>query len=342
MTAPLPPDPNIWRGVQWWNASLGGQDDAFGQDRSRATRDVLIYPYSKHYTAAKAFLGFPAVVPLSGSGYSYVSRQTPMPLYEMDGGDVYINHSGKDFLYATSIEKCAPFGVLVDSGGDYEGAKLTLVFESLPWDILEDGQLPRDSLHAAPYEANFVNGNTNDVPTSRYITWAVEPEVQYLQVGRGQLFIAAGYTGQSNPFPYPGGRVIGKCALRVIWHQVPRRAISSRQIWDFSGTAFIDDTLGKVNADTWNGYPPGTLLLEGVRFHPGRSPWGDRIYEVEFVFGVNYHKWNYVYWPAASGYVLIQSDPPAPAVPDNDVGANDGRRLYDSRRFEYLFLCPIA
>lgn len=133
----------------------------------------------------------------------------------------------------------------------HEVYQATVIFQSLPYDVLEDGEV-------------YDGGRTE---FDRYVTKLATPTARGLSLERGAfVFIEGPATGRS--FNNAPSIVVGNTSLVWTWHLVP-----TASIFDNDGhPTRIADTLGKVNNEAFGGYPAGTLLLESATLTPVTAP----------------------------------------------------------------------
>lgn len=107
----------------------------------------------------------------------------------------------------------------------------------------------------------------------------VDPRTEVLTLSGFQIIYAEGDGNTDPPTSNPKSKaapadvyqVLAKPDLKVIWHRVPEKFISSSTLAGQLRPTKILAGLGKLNAGTWLNYPQGTLLFIGARFV--RKPW---------------------------------------------------------------------
>src|SRR5262249_7581801 len=145
---------------------------------------------------------------LTSGGVSYIHRARPMPY-----GDLLTQGNVNTWLYATKITRAVPAGAPTDGnwkytpGGElpenarYKFAVLTVIFESLDYDILKDSQIIGAS--AVPDESTL----------NRYVVKNPQPAADYLSLPGG------GFNYVSNQGAVPGrpGKIIPTHDIALTW-----------------------------------------------------------------------------------------------------------------------------
>jgi hypothetical protein len=271
-------------------------EETFEPDGSEQIR-VYDVPWALRQQSVIALLGYPAKSSLSGG--NFVARLTPHYSPE------WLDAIGNPFLYCSRVGVkgigIPQTGRITTTAVDdedaeevplYTLARLTATYKSLPYDILTDGQMlsgledEDDAIVSNP--GGFVDGNGNPDESFivRYVTRQVHPQ--------GEFFTLPTNGAQSSGMKYVGltpnivtqgiGKLIVPYNISYTWHQVPEICVPSFAINPLLTTAAAFDlAVGCVNLDTFDEYPPGTLLLMGGEFKQGRSPFGDRIYDVTYL-----------------------------------------------------------
>lgn len=257
-----------------------GPEFTFKNDGTTATRTIIV-PWADIKNMWQ-FLGKAFVVTGEG-GSQYLSRWNP---WFVAG---FVDSESKNYLYATQITRCSPWGVpprdangwsnMKDEFGvaAYKFAKMAVHFETLPWDVCEDSELPKDD-HDNPDESSL----------QRYVVKIVKPSGQYLTLPSGSFkaSIPGSYANgdhQTAVVPGTPGRIVAKFDLALTWCLVPEACVGTRLINPLR-QPIIEQQMGLVNKSTFAGCPPGTLLLTAATIKPIRSPNGDRIYDIEYRF----------------------------------------------------------
>jgi len=135
--------------------------ESLGQDHSNCRRTFFTF-WNSRQQAYQDFSDWCFLAGADGTGYGgYISRHNPMPYPDIVGisGAVSSPLSGKPFMYCTKIDPVQGWGVpgkqpisMLNPGqvaGPLGGtqiaafyyAKMTLHFETLPWDVYNDDEM---------------------------------------------------------------------------------------------------------------------------------------------------------------------------------------------------------
>jgi hypothetical protein len=266
----------IWRTTIFVERWPGSPREAFANDRSVAERVYDVAPYTARVKAVEDFIGFATV--LTKNGGKYVHRQTPH--YHPDWTDEYNNY----FLYATEVSSIEGIATPITAGqtfpnlkepgvdvSNYLKARLTVKYESLTYDILEDNQVAADSF-----------GNPDESALTRYVTPTWKPQADYLTLPTGTYY----FVGLAGPVAVSRGigKILVNYDVSLKWHLVPPACVGTTLVNPALTTPSIDLALGKVNKADCFGYKKGTLLLLAAEIERRRSPLGDRIYDITYRF----------------------------------------------------------
>lgn len=252
-------------GINWLEQARteGPGDCQWSRDE---TRVVLVgdtdFANVLNGTAVKTILGFsartgpglinrlpPLQCPLDGFGQCYATKITSCKFWSPKGGDA-----------AMSPKKTGAQGLPFTN---YTTARLTVVFETLPYDILSNAQMT-------------ANGYTDE-----WYRWTLKMPYANVEtiVRPGNSFAFA--MGPSAGTIFPQGLVVRvqKRDLVVKWFQVP--ALSVLQLGQ-SGVPYVEpwawedqalaNTVGFVNNATWHGYRRGEVLLKPTKVEPMAEP----------------------------------------------------------------------
>jgi hypothetical protein len=278
-------------------------EEELRNDGSRAMR-TFFCEWDDRLEVMREFLGYPEIVkPYSqdpGAQYFGLSRIIPdcHPGFLKFGDKA--GEQGEPFLWATQVTRCEPWGLpgatgAVDGVGGtvdmaeppggltfknssiarYGLAKFQCLYESPTYEVLKDSQMPRDEL--TKWTAEYT--------LKRYVTKYIQPAASAFTVPTGLLkYVDNAVAASGTPVPGTPAIIEPKSDYIVIWHMVPTEAVGIRLV-NPDGPCFpIDNCIGKVNATTFNGLPPGTLLLEACNPKPVRSAVGERLWDLEFRF----------------------------------------------------------
>lgn len=301
----------------------GSPNEGFASDRSYATR-IFDVPWAARQKAIQAILGYPKAQ-TAADGTKFVSRVTPA--YHPD----YLRTSdNRPFLYATKVSRAQDVGFRGKSAADvsqYELCRLTVEYESLSYDVLQDQEM-----HSQPVDESI---------WTRYVTIRGQPAAEYLTINSsnanssGFKYVTGSLAGQ---FIVQGlGKIIPKINLQCTWHQLPQASIPGRAFnLTLNAAGAIETTMGCVNNATFNNYPKGTLLLLAAEVKPCLSPIGDRIFDVTYAIvyfePVSGKGHNYIYSPKDSDWIE------ATTTGGTNAGVQaDGISIYNWRDFSKLF-----
>lgn len=213
---------------------------------------VAVIPWLK----ARSFVRF-------ALGWSYADRGAPYRLRRENPQ----RHPRFSWLTASTVSFSAvsPVGV-EDVGtkvagafasvlpvGKYDTIFATVRFVDRPWTFLVD---------------NDVRRTTED---TRNTYFDPVPSVEIISAeGLNNIKFANG-PNRSTPIPAPFGTLMSKMLLTFNWMWVPNEFISGSDPLRFTPTKILN-CVGRVNSDTFRGYPPGTLLLQAPAFERFRFP----------------------------------------------------------------------
>jgi hypothetical protein len=323
-----------WRRTTFTEVPSDSPRLSFSEDGSTCVRKFLV-PWSSVANAVEDFLGYASVIANPAGGGSpnnaYISRTTP---HAMPG---FFQPSMLPFLYATKITSIEGKGhnagraagtIKSNDVTTYDQALLTVVYESLTYDVLDDTDPDIIGTTGFPDESNL----------TRFVTILPKSNSQYLSLSKGN-FKWVGGTTNNTPVLFPPGKIITNWDLMFRWHGVPIEAVASQSVNpDYTASScFIDAAFGRVNATAFAGYDPGTLLLLGAPMTPHRSATGRRTYDIDFLmkwFKPGHHK---IFGQTAAntvGFLEISSDGSAHAI---NGSTPDGVHVYDVYEFSKLF-----
>jgi len=256
--------------IQWYKTRLypfvskdvgASPKESFEVDNSRVTA-IYDVDWESRKQAVLDILG------ASYAGGGGVVRNPPLPYY------LAASATGDKWLFATKILECKPVGV--DNPGaatTYKYARLTILFETLPYDV------PGDVVAGDESSGNY------------YVVKRLRPSAEYLNLPTSFLnFTTGAEAGQTVP-DASAGIIVPTFTLTLTWVQVPVGAISLPCINpDVTGLGNIGAALGKVNSAEFLGFPAETCLLMAADLTPRRLPNGQRAYDVQFQFKVTMAK----------------------------------------------------
>jgi hypothetical protein len=313
---------------------------SFELDASTVTRwydltdEAGTYSFDTHYKYVRTLLGYPKVI-TGPAGVRYIARRLPhsINLYT----HVPTASSYANFLWATkcNVHPRGPliYGTAAD-GRDYPRYKqyrFEVTYESLTWEPRADSDITQTS------------GVPDESAWQRYVTKIAKPAGQfftYTGATLGYKWVSTGATVETGV-----AKLITSCNLQITWHQVPEAAVPSFFISGAASQQAIDTCIGKVNNASFNGYPSGTLLLLGVQLMPKRSPFGDRIYDIVYMFKyfqpVTTSSHQYIFKPTSpsSGWTEVTTTGVTNLIGTAGNGAA-GVSVYDWANFSALFKPP--
>ena len=350
----------------------GYPQESVSQQLTEATRTYLI-PWEDRFQARMDFLGYSQTYQIStmllngDQGYAdSISRVTP------DFHPGYLRPDGTPYLYADNVT-FEPFGAPTDENGQpiygsestiddfgepvYTFAKMTVHYSSRLYNILDDNEMAQ-----APYNA-AVDGIIDESTLFRYVEIPFAVGAQYLSLPDGTFQYAHdsltnvstdifGNSTNAPAGPVSGspGKVEGQWDVTMIWRQVPIRMIASaaviRPFAPRLGIGNIQESawdlaIGRVNSDTFAGYPPGTLLCEPPELTQWVQSTGEIVFDVSFHFKYFRQGWNYLLvknLDTPSRLVYTEVSVNGTPQPPDETPPQDGAHQYDSFPFQTLFL----
>lgn len=165
--------------------------------------------------------------------------------------------------------------IAVDRWAYYAISKATIDFTALPYPIIEDEDFG-ELWYQYEWQRN-VNFFSQTATETSIISAETNQAVKFIE----------GTTNNPKGKPIVGeiGEYVPKSTLTWTWYNVPHEYL-------FDPTTGIPtkilNSLGKVNHDTFNGFPKMTLLLNGVVFEPFLNPWQWENYRPSFSYNVTF------------------------------------------------------
>jgi len=331
--------PATWNGIDYWEHPPGSPSEAIDTDKGQVTRKILV-AWEDRWAAFPAFLGKAALVTSSVSGQPYISRSSPLivPTVEASGG--LLPHpypAAPPGMYATRITSVEGIG---KPGKDlldvttYEQALLTIVYTTFTYHVGDDNSvLNTDATDGffflLPDEGFALSAGTPKSSAYRYVTRVAKPSGRMLSLNKGMMFVASPIGTLKIPIAEGIPYVEPSMDIVYTWHRVPEAGVPIKAIMSQMGT---------VNADTFDGFAPQTLLVEAPDPKPIYSPFGGREYDLQYRMkflprwdSVNNvaRGWNYILRKPPDGqlqFVLVTSD-----------GALTSTRTYRATPFRNLF-----
>ncbi len=295
-----------WRGITYKERCVdeGVSPVEVFEDNDVSQIRVFDVPWTSRQQAVYKLKGYPLRRVGIGGG-AYVSRVTPHCSVE------WVNSDNVPYLYCHKIE-CRGIGlpenkVITTTVGDdetaeevplYQLARLTAHYKAPLYDVMSDADMidgvyddAGEELISGPFIDG--NGNPDEAWLVRYVTRIVHPQPQFFTIpaqgaqGTGMKYCLATPLGTlqgPSPVMQGLGKLIVPYNIEYTWHQVPESAIGSLAVNPaLTQLGPVDLVMGCCNKDVFDCYPPGTLLLMGAHFKPGRSAFGDRIYDITYL-----------------------------------------------------------
>lgn len=235
-----------------------GGEDVFGLGRAEATLVGLI-PARKRRSARPFILGFAEANP------DTFKLRRDLPARHPEYPDMWatgvsfqpINPRGNDENEDNAPYRDAFSADFIDRHANYEWAFCTIVFSSLPYDVLDDG---------------FVDDVLEGDESQRFVTRPerTQPSLQLLQAEtESYLTFREGAENAPSGKKVPGAiaEYMAHTVYTLAWHMVPADYVMDGLI-----PRKILATVGRGNAAEWLGFPPGTLLMEAPEFEKLQFP----------------------------------------------------------------------
>ncbi len=218
----------------------------------------------------------------------------------------------------------------------YARERMTLLFEIMPYNILED-----DQIYGVPNRSEF----------DRYVTKGyVEPSAKVLTVNAGDSgsqFKWAEGPRKGDAINFGVGHLVPEYMVRWTWHQVPESSLfGAIQVLGAGGQqgfqnvpVFIQQVIGCVNNDTFGGYPAGTLLLVGVKLLPEFAPVQPVIMGLDKLTPPMLYKVDYqvLYNPRGHNKAPFRNNGPLQWLAFTTTGELNGQPLYNPVDYHQLF-----
>jgi hypothetical protein len=223
----------------------------------------------------------------------------PPPGNGYSGGESQ-NSTSLNYLYAHAIEECVPvsghvrtfFGsaAALPAAADH-GFAHRVVYKNFPYQILADGDVRASGQATNPLSSSFLSGGFPVVVTdgtnpalpdegdmlrqgwltyTRYIVKRIKDKTRHISMPAGIAYfdLEPGYGADATPAGLP--IVQPRQEVTYTWVQVPVDAIPVNA---------IDYNRQRTNGVVFDGYPVGTLLMNGVDYEgPYQAGHGNRWY----------------------------------------------------------------
>lgn len=345
-----------WRSTSYTEKAPEAPNERFGMGSSAITRqfDLLSGSFQSRLQAAYDFLGYSRVVANPDPGTSterpyFVVRVNPMPYAGLIASTFVpafsvVTPDGTSVpdltnrFYAMAISRTEPLGqpkglnVNATPGGtaaaNYNRARLTLEFSTLPYRVLDDTQVL--DVYNTPNEGQILQDF--GWPSTRYIVRHFEPFSRLIKIPYNRLMA----NGKITPVAFPfreGGATLRYTQIRVpLEGPVPGVNLSR-----------CGSMLGTLNSQSFDGYPASTLLYDSYSLNQYQDAVGMYVADVTHTFIYMPHPstgrnanggagpaagqqmgWNYALDINAQGvidYYQVTSPPPGSNVPFQSAAA---------------------
>jgi hypothetical protein len=251
--------PIQFRGITYTEHIPGSPQEVLENDRAQVTR-VYDCAWADRQTFADKLLGYPSVKTATDNTTKYISRVIP------DAHPDFLNASGQPWLFATRVTRIEGIGFRGKNANVvpvYDTARLTVLYESLTYEVLSDQDLQSQ-------------GNTNfpdEATLRRYVTKYPKAYTEFVTLRPGTLqWVDTTPAPMNVGFPF----IVGAMMIDYVWHLVPKQN---------APIAAIKAALGTVNKTTFDldyNFKPETLLLMSHELKPVRSALGDRLYDIVY------------------------------------------------------------
>lgn len=325
----------------------------FESDRTSAVR-VIECAWGDYFDLAQGIIGDSYVGdgdPFTGPGgpnpgYKFVSRFLPW-------GFPFLNSYYKRYLWASSVEvegRGVPLdnnqigGVGNDAVSLYKNARLTVQFDTRMYDIMDDATLKGQT-----------SGTMDEGSLLRYVTKIYRPQGESLVLSGTAYFYSGVHPpggGPALPLSKDIAKILVSYNLSLTWHGIPEDGVPSGFLNASQPNLAIDNCLGRVNDDTFHGCRQGTLLLIGAELKPQVSAFGNRTYDITYMFKFfnpaklenipngNIPGHNHIFRPFGvdpGWYEVTTSQADASAAKTNFLVKLDNRNIYNFANFKMLF-----
>lgn len=165
--------------------------------------------------------------------------------------------------------------IAVDRWPNYAASKATIDFTALPYPVIEDEDFG-ELWYEFEYKRN-VNFFDQTATETSIISAETDQAIKFIE----------GTPNNPKGKPIVGeiGEYVPKATLTWKWYNVPHEYLFD----PISGIPKkILSSLGKVNHDSFNGFPKMTLLLHGVMFEQFLNPWQWQNYLPSFSYNVTF------------------------------------------------------
>jgi hypothetical protein len=344
-----------------WSASVGEKQIPYTElvrdgsptfsienDGTTMTRQILV-KWTDLGDARNAFLGWPEVHSQNANS-PWITRHTPDFMLNL------LNSSNQPYLWATKLSGTG-YGMPTDASQGihdetkdtpiYRYAKLSVVYETLTYDVLSDSSMSNQGLVDSA-------GNPDESTLARYVTKEINPGAEYLTLPTGGFkFVGPTAGSPLAPVPVQGGpgKIVPNYDLALTWHLVPITCVGSILLNPGLANPSIDLCLGNVNNKPFPaklpgglpGWPVGSLLMTGCTIKPVRSTYGDRLYDIIYRFKFLKQGIQFLYYQGTqpnftnAGYYEVTTTGATNIGTFNNVAANGPVNIYPWADFNQLF-----
>ena len=240
-------------GEQGVSASIHSWQDDGNQAAMHYNIDWADYTNS----AFSQIIGYSKAGSINTAGVRVLNRVLPL------------NHPFFAWMWATRIQQVQPIGPagMETAGADpfceFELARCTIGFQSLPYTVLSDADLLAISTPAGVPDESL-----------RYVEKLTVSQSETIEVQVGAMSYAEMPAALATPWTVVPARkyqTVDKDVLSWTWHRVAHKYLMTTGT-DIPGN--LKAARNTVNASTnigdgsWNGYPPGTLLFKNYKLAP--------------------------------------------------------------------------
>lgn len=262
-----------WEEIEFTECAPSSPKEIYVPNGSKAIRE-FICAWDDRYKLAYKLLGYPEK---EGTG---LKRYTPHPYHPYNYDST--------FMYAVRVTECIPWGKPVTAGTanapvpTYTKAKLTVEYETLPYDVYsdDDDRLKTDS--------SWPGGRNESL---RWCQITTKPAAEFLTLPQGHFK----WISDQQLVAQTLGKVDCYRDLVVVWHQVPDippavsgviPGTSLLELESFIGTVNKEAMVFKRRGKNLLYAPQDTLLLLDADPVPKASAYGDAQWEITF-------RWRY-------------------------------------------------
>jgi hypothetical protein len=263
----------------------GGSPEVTLLNDGSNSRRIFFTRWSDWQQFARWTTGFPVygsgiVVP--GPNASFIARVTPW------AAPFIANTAGNEFLYVQGMQRLEGVGpagndrgmneAFLTSGDPsaiYQKARITLGLSTLTYDIAQDGDVLNQAGPLVGYPSDAVVQADKSCVLGRYITrWPKNADRQLTLPNGAMAFVGSGSPGKPDLIPGVGiNKKVIASLVCYTWHQVPDQGLPRKAMQRAYGT---------VNQYPFDGYPKGTLRVDGIDPKPVVSALGDRTWDVQY------------------------------------------------------------